>query len=156
LLLFSSSLYPLSFGCFDILYTCCMVCFIPCFYLSTNLFFLILCTCFWVWSKKHGPLVFWELFLLFVGSSFSFPSIVCMHLNLSQEAWAPCLLGVLKKNCWLFFLMFSYIVYMFTKISFIQWLTSSGGLVFRKKLCNLDAVPIMACNFKSNMLRFWT
>jgi hypothetical protein len=40
-----------------------------------------------------------------------------MHLNLSQEAWPQCFLGVFKKNCWMLFLMFSYIVYMSTKIN---------------------------------------
>jgi len=82
-------------------------------------FFLILCTCFWVWCKKHGLLVFWELFLLFFGFFFLLSSIVYMHLSLGQEAWPPCLLGDFSFICWLFFLLFSYIVYMLTKTSVI-------------------------------------
>ncbi len=58
LLLFSSSLYPLSFGCFDILYTCGMVCFIPCFYLSTDCFFLHCVHVFGFGARRMAPLSF--------------------------------------------------------------------------------------------------
>jgi hypothetical protein len=50
----------------------------PTFIYQLICFFLILCTCFWVWGKKHGPLLFWELFLLFVGCFFFF-FINCVH-----------------------------------------------------------------------------
>ncbi len=46
--------------------------------------------------------------------------------------------------------------YMCAKINVIQWLASSGRLVFRKKSCNLDMVLVMACSSKNNMLGFWT
>jgi hypothetical protein len=45
---------------------------------------------------------------------------------------------------------------MCTKINVIQWLASSGGLVFRKKSCNLDVVLVLACSFENNMVGFWT
>jgi len=88
-----------------------------------------------------------------------------MHLSLKQEAQPPCLLGVFSFICWLFFLLFFYVVhmlnyqnqcYMCTKVSVIQWLTSSGRLVFRKNSCNLDVVLVMACSYGNNMLGFWT
>jgi hypothetical protein len=57
----------------------------------------------------------WPPCLLGAFVSFSFPFIVYMHLILRQEAHPPCLLGVFSFICWLFFLLFSYIVYMLTK-----------------------------------------
>ncbi len=95
----------------------------------------------------------------------SFFLIFVLLLVLGQEAQPPCLLGVFSFICLLFFLLFSYIVhmlkyqnqcYMCTKINVIQWLASSGRLVFRKKSCNLDVIPIMAWSSKNNMLGFWT
>jgi hypothetical protein len=42
--------------------------------------------------------------------------IYCVHaFELGQEARPPCLLGVFSFICWLFFFLFSYIVYMLTK-----------------------------------------
>jgi hypothetical protein len=112
-----------------------------CFYLSANFFFLILCTCFWVLGKKHGPLVFWELFFFF------FLKILYMHLSLGQEAQS--------FQSFFFYLLaiFSFVLlycvhayqnqcYMCTKINVIQWLALSGRLVLRKISCNLDGVPI--------------
>jgi hypothetical protein len=58
--------------------------------------------------------VFWELFFLFVGFFFfPFSSIVYMHLSLRQEAQPPCLSRIFSFICWLFFLLFFYIVHMF-------------------------------------------
>jgi hypothetical protein len=37
---------------------------VPSFFVNW-FFFIMLCTCFQVWGKKHGPLVFLGLFLLF-------------------------------------------------------------------------------------------
>jgi hypothetical protein len=47
--------------------------------------------------------------------SFSFSSIVYMHLNLGQETQPPCFLEVFSFICWLFSLLFYYIVYRLTK-----------------------------------------
>ncbi len=62
-----------------------MVCFIPCFYLSTN-FFSYFMYMFLGFEQEAWPPVFCELFLLFVGFSFLFSIIVYIHLSLGQEA----------------------------------------------------------------------
>jgi hypothetical protein len=122
----------------------------PAFISQLICFFLILCTFFWVWGKKHGPLVFWELFLLFVGCFFFF-FIYCVHaFELRARNTTPLFFG----NFFFYLLViFSFVLlycvqayqnqcYMCTKTSVIQWLASSGRLFIKKNSCNLDGVPI--------------
>jgi len=71
----------MSFGCSNILYTCGMVCLIPCFYLLANLFFPYIVYKFLGLGQKAWPPCLSGTFF-----SFSFSSIVYMHLNLGQEA----------------------------------------------------------------------
>ncbi len=48
----------MSFGCFDILYTCGMVYLIPCFYLLANLFFPYIVYMFLGSGQKAWPFCF--------------------------------------------------------------------------------------------------
>ncbi len=73
-----------------------------------------------------------------------------MHLSLGQEAQPPLFFGgfffdlLVIVSFVLLYCVHAYQnhCYMCTKISVIQWATSSGRLVFRKKLCNFDRAPI--------------
>jgi hypothetical protein len=113
---FFSFLYLLSFGCFDILYTCGMVCVIPCFYLLDDFIFLYIVYMFLgLGQKTWPPCLFRVFFLYLLVGFFSFSFILDMHLSLRQKTQPPYFLGVFSFIYWLFFLLFSYIVDMFIK-----------------------------------------
>jgi hypothetical protein len=140
----------LSFGCSNILYTYGMVCLIPSFYLSIDFFFLYIMYMFLgLGQKAWHPCLLWAFpFICWFFFSFSF--IVYMHLSLGQEAQPPLFFGSFFFHL---LVIFSFVLlycvhayqnqcYMCTKIGVIQWLPSSGRLVFWKNSCNFDGVPI--------------
>ncbi len=145
MLFFPPFLYPLTFGCSDILYTCGMVCLIPCFYLLADLFLLLYYVhVFEFGARSMAPLSFGNLFFFFF-------FIYCVHaFEFRVRSMTP-----LSFGSFFFYLLaiFAFILlycvhayqnqcYMCTKISVIQWLASSGKLVPKKNSCNLDRVQI--------------
>jgi hypothetical protein len=101
-------------------------------------------------AKIMAPLSFGRFSFYLLVVSFSFSFIVYMHLNFGQEAQPPLFFGSFFFHL---LVIFSFVLlycvhayqnqcYMCTKISVIQWLASSGRLVFRKNSCNFDGVPI--------------
>jgi hypothetical protein len=139
-----------------------MVCLIPCFYLSIDLFFLYIVYMFLGLGQKPwppcvlrtSPFIYWFFFF------FSF--IVYMHLSLGQEAQPPLFFGgfffdlLVIVSFVLLYCVHAYQnqCYMCTKFTAIQWLASSGRLVFKKNSCNFDGVPIRHAISKTPCLNF--
>jgi hypothetical protein len=136
-----------------------MVCLIPCFICKLILFFLYCVHVFGFGVRSMTPLSFGSFSFYLLAVSFSF-FIYCLYaFEFKARSTTPLSFGsFFFYICWLFFLLFSYIVhmlnyqnqcYMCTKISVIQWLASSGGLVFRKNSCSLDVILVMACSSRT-------
>ncbi len=127
-----------------------MVCFIPCLYLSADLFFPYIVYMFLGLGQEAWPLSFWSFSFYFL-VVFFFIFIYCVHaFEFRARSIAPLSFG---SSFFYLLAIFSFVLlycvhayqnqcYMCTKISVIQWLASSGRLVLRRNSCNLDGVLI--------------